>query len=142
MFDHILFVCVGNICRSPMAEYVFKQNMPDKTISSAGLGALIGHAADPLAIKVLQEQKNIDADAHRARQLDDNMIREADLVLVMEHWQRQKINQLYPYARGKVMCLGHWENFEIPDPYQKPEQAFLYTLELIENGLTLWQQKL
>ena len=48
-FENILVVCVGNICRSPMAEALLKQRFPEKNIDSAGVGALVGHAADAAA---------------------------------------------------------------------------------------------
>lgn len=141
MFNKILIVCVGNICRSPMAEYIFKQAMPNRTITSAGIGALVGHQADPMVIKLLQE-KGIDATEHRARQLSEEMVTEADLILVMEGWQQKEIVKRYPYTRGKVLRLGQWDDFDVPDPYQQAENIFRYSLELIENGLKTWQQKL
>lgn len=49
--QHILVVCVGNICRSPMAEYFLKQQFPQLDIQSAGLSALVGQFADPKAIQ-------------------------------------------------------------------------------------------
>jgi protein-tyrosine phosphatase len=60
VFKNILIVCVGNICRSPMAEYLLqkmtnKQSM-DIKVTSAGLGALVGHSADEYAIEVMKEK--------------------------------------------------------------------------------------
>jgi predicted protein tyrosine phosphatase len=52
MFDSILVVCTGNICRSPIGERYLRNLLPDKKIDSAGTGALIEHAADDSAIKV------------------------------------------------------------------------------------------
>jgi protein-tyrosine phosphatase len=54
MFDSILVVCTGNICRSPIGERYLRNLLPDKKIDSAGTGALIEHAADNSAIKVAQ----------------------------------------------------------------------------------------
>ena len=54
--QNILVLCIGNICRSPIAEALLRQQFPDKTISSAGLGALVGYPADPLSIEVSAEQ--------------------------------------------------------------------------------------
>ena len=61
-FENILVVCVGNICRSPMAEALLKQRFPEKNIDSAGVGALVGHGADDAAIKVMQEERSEIAD--------------------------------------------------------------------------------
>ena len=52
--NHILVVCIGNICRSPMAEYFLKREYPELYIESAGISGLIGHAADQKAILCMQ----------------------------------------------------------------------------------------
>ena len=54
-FDNILVVCVGNICRSPIAEAALTQQYPNKTIDSAGLSAVVGNGADPKALAVMSE---------------------------------------------------------------------------------------
>ena len=68
MFNKILVVCVGNICRSPTAERLLKQLNPALTVSSAGLGALVGKGADPRAISVAQAN-NLSLENHYARQI-------------------------------------------------------------------------
>ena len=60
---NILVVCVGNICRSPMAEYFLKEAHPDLHIESAGLSAMVGHAADDKAIDCMNA-KNIEMIKH------------------------------------------------------------------------------
>lgn len=52
MFNSILVVCTGNICRSPIGERYLRNIMPDKIIDSAGTGALVGHDADISALKI------------------------------------------------------------------------------------------
>ncbi|MDP0907517.1 protein tyrosine phosphatase, partial [Klebsiella pneumoniae] len=54
MFESILVVCTGNICRSPIGERYLRKMMPNKIVDSAGTGALIGHGADLTAIKVAE----------------------------------------------------------------------------------------
>ena len=51
---NILVVCIGNICRSPMAEYLLKQQYPQLNIESAGISGLIGHQADEKAQLFMQ----------------------------------------------------------------------------------------
>lgn len=130
-------VCTGNICRSPMAEALARAQLgaiPNFRCESAGLGALIGHPADPMAVELLKE-RGIDLSTHVARQISTQMIREFELVLVMESWQVKETEKLSPLARGKVWRLGHWRDFDIPDPYKRPREAFERSLEGIERGL-------
>jgi len=110
-------------------------------VSSAGLGALVDHPADPVACQLIAE-KGIDMSAHRARQLTDEMIHQADLILVMETWQKTAIEARAPSARGKVFRLGKWDEIDINDPYQKDLSAFTQALHLIERGITQWAAKL
>ncbi|CAK0767371.1 protein-tyrosine phosphatase [Gammaproteobacteria bacterium] len=145
MFKNILTVCVGNICRSPMAEYLIRQNpMAQKVgvvISSAGLSALTGFPADPMAQELLRE-RGIDLSAHRARKFTPDLLVRSDLILVMEAWQQREIERMSPVARGKVHMLGRWRNTEIPDPYSKPRAAFEEALTLIESSIHDWKNRL
>ena len=144
-FNNILVVCVGNICRSPMAEYLLRQtteeNGLDVVVSSAGLGALVGHSADDKAIAVMLE-KGVDISAHRARQLSDELVRQNELILVMESWQQKEIEGLYPFSRGRVHLLGKWSDVEIEDPYKKAQEAFVEALVKIDKECDQWCQKL
>ena len=144
-FNNILVVCVGNICRSPMAEYLLYQIIGESgqniSVSSAGLGALVGHAADDKAIAVMME-KDIDISAHRARQLSDALVKQNELILVMESWQKKEIESLYPYARGRVHLLGKWSELEIEDPYKKSKQAFVEAFVKIDKACEEWCKKL
>jgi protein-tyrosine phosphatase len=145
MFNNILIVCVGNICRSPMAEYLLQQKIKkqglDTCVSSAGLGALVGQGADEYAIEVMTEH-GVAGVAHRARQLNNEMVKQNELILVMEHWQQKEIESLYPYARGRVHLLGKWGETEISDPYRKPKEAFVHAYEKINNACDEWCEKL
>lgn len=145
MFDSILVVCVGNICRSPMGEYLLKHHTAEAgasiAVSSAGLGALVGKGADPYAVEVMAEH-GLDITPHRARQLDSELVRGHELVLVMEHWQQREVERLYPYSRGRVHLLGKWSDTEIADPYRKPKESFIEAYEKIEKACQEWTLKL
>lgn len=141
MFDSILVVCVGNICRSPIGAALLQQALLGKAISSAGVGALVGHPADPLSIELLAE-RSLDLSAHRARQLTPNLIRSADLILVMEAGHKKAVDAIDPSGRGKVYRWGEWGDFDIPDPYQRPREAFEEALVLLDRGLADWLPKL
>jgi protein-tyrosine phosphatase len=104
------------------------------SVSSAGLAALVGRPADPLAVALLAE-RGVDLAAHRARQLTPELIADADLVIVMEEGQRQAIERLSRAARGRVHRLGRFGGFDVEDPYRKPREAFERALAQIERGL-------
>ncbi|WP_131055093.1 arsenate reductase/protein-tyrosine-phosphatase family protein [Raoultella planticola] len=142
MFDSILIVCTGNICRSPIGERFLRRILPDKKIDSAGTGALIDHAADASAVKIAQ-QNGLSLEGHVGRQFTSALGRQYDLILVMERSHIEQIGHIAPEARGKTMLFGHWINKrDIPDPYRKSDEAFLSVYKLIEQAGKLWAQKL
>lgn len=139
--EKILCVCTGNICRSPMAEEVFKNNLPGSQISSAGLNAMDGYDADPSAVRVMRE-KGYDLSRHVGQQISDEMIHNNTLILVMTVAQRNHIIKQWPSARGKVFLLGHWNQQEISDPYMQGDEIFEITRDLILQNCEMWTQKL
>ncbi len=144
MIRHILVVCVGNICRSPMAEALLREQLKGQeeiTIASAGLGALVDHPAHEHAVELMHE-RGIDITMHRARQLTPELVTEADLVLVMESGHKKVLDANEPTARGKVYRLGEWQDEDIPDPFRQPREAFEATLALIDGGVADWVEKL
>lgn len=142
MFDSILIVCTGNICRSPIGERYLQQLFPDKKINSAGTGALVDHPADKNADKI-SVLNGLSLSGHRGRQFTASMGREYDLILAMEKKHIEQIGRLAPELRGKTMLFGHWlQQREIPDPYKKSEEAFSLVYQLIAQAGNLWAQKL
>src|SRR5210317_680157 len=144
MIRHILVVCVGNICRSPMAEALLKRELRGQdgmTVESAGLGALVGHPASDYSVELMAEM-GIDITGHRARQIHPDMVRDADLVLVMEAGHKRAIDDADPSARGKVYRLGEWQDRNIDDPYRQPKAAFADALEDIIEGVASWAEKI
>lgn len=143
MFGFILTACVGNICRSPMAEGLLHAHLRNDKIKieSAGLDAIEGQPADPTAVR-LMKQKGCDISRHRSRPITSELIRAADLILVMEKWQRYTLESEFKWSRGKVYVIGHWQGFDVPDPYGKSESTFQESLCLIEWGVTDWKSRL
>ncbi len=134
----ILVVCVGNICRSPMAEYLLKQDYPQLTIESAGISGLSGHPADDKA-QLCMQHLGIDISGHIAKKLNAEHLKKADLILVMSKNQQAYIEQTWPFAKGKVFRLGHWQNKNVPDPYQHDQAFFDETCQLIQQCVTDWK---
>ncbi|MFJ5510678.1 arsenate reductase/protein-tyrosine-phosphatase family protein [Pectobacterium jejuense] len=142
MFDSILVVCVGNICRSPTGERLLKQALPEKKIVSAGLGALVGKPADATATEVAN-QHNLSLEGHQAQQLTSTLCRQFDLILVMEKEHIDGVCRIAPEVRGKTMLFGRWsEQQEIADPYRKSREAFEFVYLQLEKSAQKWAQAL
>lgn len=145
MFNRILIVCIGNICRSPMAEALLAARLadshPEIVVDSAGLGALIGHPADPIALELMLE-RGIDISSHKARQLTPDMSSQYDLILTMDESQIYDVLTADPSAWGKVHRLGKWDDFAIPDPYQQSRGFFELALTLIDHGVADWASRI
>lgn len=133
----ILVLCIGNICRSPMAEGMLKRALPDRVVRSAGLGALIGKPADPLSVQLMAEQ-GIDITEHRAQQISGGLVAQAELILVMDAEQKQYVETQYMGARGKVFRLCEATKVDIPDPYREGIESFREAYTLIDEGVRFW----
>ena len=136
--QNILVVCVGNICRSPTAEFLLKKNHPNLHIESAGLSAMVGHPADDKAIACM-DALNIDMRSHVAKQITAELIKRSDLILVMSSNQQKHIEQTWPFAKGKVFRLGHWQGQNVPDPYKLDQAFFEQTCTNIATYVADWQ---
>jgi len=131
---------MGNICRSPLAEGLFQQkllqlNLPI-TVGSAGLTAMVGHEADKRVRRLLLEKNGVDISAHRGQQVTKTLLFEADLILVMESFQKIIIEREETSCYGRVHCLGKWSNDEITDPYQATIKEVEQAFSLIEQGVS------
>ena len=141
MVSRILILCVGNICRSPMAEGLMRKALPECSIASAGLGALVGHPADPIAVDLMREQ-GVDISGHRARQLESQLMADADLVLVMELDHQRYLEQQFPLARGKIFRLCESRNSDIADPYRQGRASFVEAAMLVSQGVWTWADRI
>ncbi|PXX95622.1 low molecular weight protein-tyrosine-phosphatase [Halomonas sp. LBP4] len=145
MFQHILVVCIGNICRSPVAAAMLRQRLPGRHVESAGLGALVGQGVEPTA-RALAEAEGLDVADHRARQLSAEMLDAADLILVMSEGQRRAAADLVPAAMGKTLLLGRWldggKGREIPDPYRRDAEVFRAVHGLLREASESWARRL
>jgi len=126
----VLFVCKGNICRSPLAEVYF-QSLVEKegrqmTVRSAGLETTPGKPAHVNARVVALEQ-GLSLDTHATTQVHKELIDQSDLIIVMEIVQKNRIYSLYPNTKGKVVLLGRFDSvgsLEIADPYSGTSEDF------------------
>ncbi|TFZ04210.1 low molecular weight protein-tyrosine-phosphatase [Ramlibacter rhizophilus] len=135
--NKILVVCEGNICRSPMAQGLLAQAMPQAQVQSAGLGAMVGWPADEQAVRLMAE-RGVTLRAHRAQQINSVLCIASELVLVMDTEQRQRVEDMYPQVRGRVFRVAEHLKQDVPDPYRQGELAFREALALIDAGTTEW----
>ncbi|MDI3547309.1 MAG: ribose 5-phosphate isomerase [Halanaerobiales bacterium] len=130
----VIFVCTGNTCRSPMAEHLFRRIIDEDSdlkgkweISSAGIAALPGQGPSKYAIKVLKDE-GIDINEHLSRQLDEKLVKEADLILTMTGAHKEMVLQIDPEARDKVFTLkefaGIKNDLDIADPFGQSEEVY------------------
>ncbi|SJZ74824.1 arsenate reductase/protein-tyrosine-phosphatase family protein [Photobacterium toruni] len=146
MFNKILVVCVGNICRSPSGERILQAKLPNKHIVSAGVGTeksgLVGKPADKMAAEVALAH-GYSLDGHQAQQVTSELCRDYDLILVMEKGHIDAVTRIAPEARGKTMLFGQWiGQQDIPDPYRLSKEAFDHAYDLIEKAADAWAKKL
>lgn len=137
MIKNVMVVCIGNICRSPMAEGLLRAEMPEVNVYSAGLGALVGRSADVTSLE-LMDAAGVDIHAHRAQQINNVLASQADLILVMDGEQKLEVQRRHPITTGKVFRLGEPGKFDVPDPYRQPREAFEQALDLIQRGVEVW----
>lgn len=122
MIQHVLFVCTGNICRSPLAESLLERALKERgleevTVTSAGTGAWDGAPASEGAYLVGLE-RGLDLSGHRARLLTRELVEEADLILTMARHHRARVDELG--GEGRVFVLGEYAgrgDDEVSDPF-------------------------
>ena len=113
----------------------------DIKIQSAGLGAL-KYAPIAPEVKAILDRYQIDTTAHKGKQVNEELIIDADIILVMEEWQKKELTLAFPSTHGKISLLGKWNDDIIEDPYRKAQEVFEETFLLIKKNWDLWQQKL
>lgn len=144
MFKSILVVCVGNICRSPLGERLLLQRLQglDKTVSSAGIAALVGHRADRMALEVAADH-GVSLGGHVARAFTPELGSEHDLILVMEPGHRHEIARLTPQLLGRTMLFDQWTGAKgIADPYQRSREFHVKVHEQIRDAADAWAERL
>ncbi|CAE6844873.1 Low molecular weight protein-tyrosine-phosphatase Ptp [Paraburkholderia nemoris] len=141
MIARILIVCAGNVCRSPAAQGLLSRELRDKVVISAGLAAVSGMRIDPVMSEMLST-RGLNMSGHRAKRLDEQMCRSADLILVMEQEQRRVIERICPMTRGRVYRLGEVHGIDIPDPYRRSQHSYGYAMKLIEPGVQDWVMRI
>jgi protein-tyrosine-phosphatase len=141
---HILFVCTGNICRSPLAEVLLRSLLSPRasefsTVSSAGTGAMDGMRASESSVRVAREH-GLDLSAHRSTPLTRRLIDDSDLILTMSAEHRRAVLAISPAARDRTFVLGAFAEGEeeatrpeVPDPIGGDLEAYRNSWDRIER---------
>jgi len=142
--SNILFVCLGNICRSPFAQGLFTKLADQKghkgvDAESAGLLALSGNSATFLAQKVAAEY-GVDLTEHQAKPVSENLVTGSDLILVMENSHKDALLTDFPMAADKVFLIRHFARFGsrnrgVADPYGLNYDAYRFCFLDIEDAV-------
>jgi protein-tyrosine-phosphatase len=140
----ILFVCTGNVCRSPLAEGYFKtllnqENITGVDVASAGIAALVGATPFECALETA-EANSFDISEKRSEQLTPELIRKYDQVICMESWQASVAMQMEPEHSGKITLLGSFHRdgkslMQIPDPRDFTFPETMKTFEAIKESV-------
>lgn len=144
MTYRVCFVCTGNICRSPMAESVFRARVEEAgldglvEVDSAGTGGWHeGDGADPRTVAVLEEH-GYDS-AHTARQFQASWFSRLDLVIALDSGHLKALRRLAPTPEDaeKVRLLRSYDpaaddDLDVPDPYYGGTEGFQTVLEMVE----------
>ena len=148
MVKKILFVCLGNICRSPAAEGVFKQKLEERglenffVVDSAGTGGWhVGNLADP-RMRETALSRGIELTS-RSRQIEENDLYEFDQILVMDKDNLEAVKSLTKDHNNPVnskikLILSYSKNSqldEVPDPYYGGQNGFDKVLDLLDDSM-------
>ena len=138
----LVFVCTGNICRSPMAEYMFRDHIqdthPDWRVCSAGTLGLNRQPASRFAVKALKEI-SIDLKPHRSQPVTRELVDRARLIVVMTSGHRDELVERYPEAADKIRLLKSFDpasdGGDVMDPIGLSLDVYRYIRDEISNAL-------
>jgi len=147
----VMFICTGNICRSAMAEGMFRkmtENMNNIEVYSSGVYAETGDYATYNAVEAAKEY-NVDISTHRATNIRKSEIEQMDLILCATNSHKQSVLYLYPDLKGKVYTMKEYvginkegQDIDIKDPWGYDEYVYKRCAEEINECLEITLEKI
>ena len=147
----VVFVCTGNTCRSPMAEHLFRHLLAQRLkctpeeledrgvlVFSAGVAAATGAPASPEAVETLR-QRGMTLEGHEAQQINDQLVRHADLLLTMTQGHRHAVVEHWPEAASRTFLLCRDQ--DVADPIGGPLEAYRRCADQIQQCLQPWVEQ-
>jgi len=138
----ITFVCTGNVCRSPMAEYIFRHRIGQDApwrVSSAGVYALDGSPPSPASVQALADW-NMDLTPHRSRMLTQEIVDQSELIVVMTSGHKRDILDQWPEAAPKVRVITEFsvsgKAVDVADPIGLSTHVYRKTRDQIDEAIS------
>jgi protein-tyrosine-phosphatase len=136
---HLLFVCSGNICRSPLAEVMARAALTEAgieaVVQSCGTAALTGQRAEDGA-RYAAARLGLLLDEHRAQPVTRELIDGASLVVCVTDRHRDHVRQFFPRGRAKIVSFDELTGLgDIPDPYGGSDADYRALREQLMNGM-------
>lgn len=145
----IMFVCTGNICRSAMAEKLLIKKVKDRKIDdkfvicSAGIYAYSDDKSTYEAVKIMNDEYEIDLSDHKATAIRDSRIEDMDLVLCMTKAHRATLSSIYPNLENRIFLIREYVGLsgEVADPYGGTLKIYSECAKELDNCLDLLLEK-
>jgi len=143
MIKRVLFVCTGNLCRSPMAQVLFQDIVSkDAELSAAGIeadSAGTDPAFDEATAEAVEAMRGygLDLSSHRSKPVSERLVDWADLILVMEPWHQIHVTSMFPGAKGKTHLLTEYAGGRgiVADPYGSGTEVYVERAALLHSLL-------
>lgn len=133
----ILYVCTGNVFRSPFAERITKKLLGNSSIKVESAG-ILEYRGQPLPQEIVEVARKygVDLSRHKPRQVNVSLVEAADLILVFDKKQVAELEGMFPKTKAKILtiknCAGFSDDRDMEDLWEKPVEVFERSIREIE----------